>query len=252
MNRLLYIAFILISFNFSCQSPGPAPNVQSSRYYPIDSTMGQDQLMDLFISPYRDSIKKIMSEVIGFNAELLIKQKPETPLSNFVSDLLLEAGIKELKNMGKEPLPTLSVININGLRAQLPQGKVTIRNIFELMPFENQMVLLKMKGKSIRELFLHMALSHGDGLGGARFHYSDGKVESASVNNIPLSDTAHYYVVTSDYLANGGDRYNVFAQATEKFISPHKVRELIIAHIRLLTKNNGVIDPSKSKRIILN
>ncbi len=251
MNRTWVVALISLFTAFACQTPPPAPAVTGSRFYAVDSTVGEEALTAAYIAPYKDSLQAVMEEVLGYNKARLIKNKPETPLSNFVADLLLEAGINELRERGKEMHPAVSVINIKGLRAQLPEGEVTVGNIFELMPFENQMVILEMKGKDIRDLYRHIGASNGDGLAGGRLEYGKGELISATVGKQKIVDDQLYYVVTSDYLAGGGDHYTMFARAREKYVSSQKIRDLIIDHIRELTKSNQIIDPSTSRRVVL-
>ncbi len=242
---------IALFLTLACQTPPSAPSVASFNLYAVDSTLNGDALTAAYIAPYKDSLQAVMGEVLGYNRAALIKKKPETPLSNFVSDLLLEAGLQELRQMEAKTYPAVSVVNIKGLRTQLPEGEVNVGNIFELMPFENQMVILEMKGKDIRDLYSHIGASNGDGLGGGRLEYSDGQLVSATVDNRKIVDDGHYYVVTSDYLAAGGDHYTMFARAETKYVSSKKIRDLIIDHIRELTKNNRMIDPSTSHRVIL-
>ncbi|MFW6043214.1 MAG: 5'-nucleotidase C-terminal domain-containing protein [Marinilabiliaceae bacterium] len=245
---LILLAGIVLN---ACQSPS-SPEFSSSRNHDMDSSIRPNADMEAFISPLRDSVESIMNEVIGESEEAIYPKKPGTPLSNFVADLIREAAIQEIDKTEKAPLPLIAVINIKGLRAPLPEGEIKVEDIYALMPFENQMVILTHSGKQIRELFRHMGESNGDGISGASFSFNGETVSHATINGEPLQKDARYYVATSDYLAEGGDHYNIFAEAEEKYTSPRKIRELIIDHTRKLTKKGQMIDPSKEQRITIN
>jgi 2',3'-cyclic-nucleotide 2'-phosphodiesterase (5'-nucleotidase family) len=248
MRQHLLIFILLTLAATSCQSPGK-PTLTTSRQISFDSTIAPDSTMAAYIVPLRDSVDAIMNEVIGTSPEELFSKKPDSPLSSFVADLLREAASKELKELGKEKLPVITVINIRGLRAPLPEGPIQVKHIFALMPFENQMVTLKMSGSNVKKLYQHMGESNGDGLSGGSFTFTNQTVKNPQINDQPIKDDAFYYVVTSDYLATGGDHYTIFAKAVEQYESSQKVRDLIIQHIRNLEKQGSSIPVPANTRI---
>ncbi|WP_157666452.1 5'-nucleotidase C-terminal domain-containing protein [Alkalitalea saponilacus] len=201
------------------------------------------------IEPYRDSLEQIMNEVIGKNKATIRSVKPESPLSSFVADLVLKAGKDFLERQHADELPVISVVNVRGLRAPLPAGDITIRNAFEVMPFENQMVAVKLNGKQIETLFNHIASIDGDGISGASFTLIEDRAEKIRIHNKkPIPDSL-YWVITSDYLAAGGDHYNVFQESDQILTSKRTIRDLIIAHIKMLNKNGEIIKPDNTVRI---
>jgi 2',3'-cyclic-nucleotide 2'-phosphodiesterase (5'-nucleotidase family) len=138
---------------------------------------------------------------------------------------------------------------VKGLRDPLSQGEITTRNIFEFMPFENKLVVVKMDANNLMMLFDHIAKSNGDGLAGASFSITNDKAINVLVNGQPIEDKKTYWVITSDYLADGGDGYSVFKSSDVHLVSDEKVRELIVAHIENLTKQNLVVDYNETPRI---
>ncbi len=248
MRQHLFIIILLTTTVFSCQSPG-RPTLTNSRQNSIDSTIKSDSTISAYIVPLRDSVEAIMNEVIGTSPKKMFPEKPESPLSSFVADLLQETARQEIKNLKKEQLPIITVINIRGLRAPLPNGRIQVKHIYALMPFENQMVILKMKGEDIKKLYQHMGESNGDGLSGGSFTFANKTVKNPQINGQPVKGDSLYYVVTSDYLATGGDHYTIFAKAIEQHESSHKIRDLIILHIRELHENGTSIPVPANTRI---
>lgn len=215
----------------------------------VDSAVGVDSSLLIFIKPYTDSIQGAMNETIGFNPKTILSQKPESPLSNFVADLVFEAGKKYLKSQNITEGDVMCLINVRGLRAPLSKGEITTRNIFEIMPFENQMVAVKMDAANLNDLFGHIAKSDGDGIAGASFTLTNQKAYDIRVNGKPLEDGKIYWVITSNYLADGGDSYNMFKKSDVHLVSNEKVRELIIEHIKELTRQSREVLPDETPRI---
>ncbi len=201
------------------------------------------------ISPYRDSLNKIMDQPIGKSTHVLNSYKPESPLSNFVADLMLEAGINFIKEHGEQQLPSVAVVNTKGLRAPLPQGVVTVGNIYEIMPFENSMVAVQLTGLQMQELFNHMVSEGGDGLSGASFIMSPPHAKEVLVGKEKLNDEQLYWVFTSDYIADGGDHYTIFGESDNIIYSPYTIRDLIMKKVQDLQRMDLSVDPSTLIRI---
>lgn len=248
MRHFLIISFLIGLVTISCQQ-NLQPGLQSYQNIGLDSTIAADPAFKAYIAPLHDSIESIMNEVIGTSKKQLFPEKPETPLSHFVADLIREEALREINDARYEPLPTIAVINIKGLRTPLPKGDITVRDIYSLMPFENQMVILKLSGEVVYETFMQMGASGGDGLSGASFIFKDQKVINPMIQGEPLKTDKYYYVVTPDYLANGGDHYTFFSKAEKRYTSQKKIRDIILNHIRTLTKKGKIIDPPEETRI---
>lgn len=240
----LWLLILLVS----C-APKFTPSLEKHDLIGVDSTAGVDSVLLAYIQPYSDSIQGAMNEVIGFNPKAMISKKPESSLSNFVADLVFEAGKKFLKDQNITNQEILCVINVRGLRAPLSEGEITTRHIFEIMPFENQMVAVKLDAFNLKALFDHIAKSDGDGLSGASFSLIKNEAHNILINGKPIDDSKFYWVITSNYLADGGDSYTVFKTSNVHLVSDEKVRELIVEHIKKLTKQNLEIVHDETPRI---
>lgn len=239
---------LLIAMVLAACSPRLAYQLDNHDLIKVDASACLDSSINNFIHPYRDSIQGVMGDVIGYSPQSLIGKKPESGLSNFVADLVWDAGKKYLtaQNMAGE---SICIINIRGLRSTMPQGDVTTRDIFEIMPFENSMVAVELDAENLKVLFNHIALSNGDGLAGATFTLIGDKAENIRINGQPIQDDKKYWVITSDYLADGGDGYAVFKNSEHHLVSYQKVRELIIEHIKELTSKGQKVEPDLTPRI---
>lgn len=216
----------------------------------LDDSTGEDSLALNYIAPYKDSLDAQMDQVIGFSAHKMRKGIPESCLTNFIADLILKESQSLADNLPNQiPRADIALINHKGLRTILEEGAITLRNIFQLMPFENEIVLITLNKSQTIDLLNYIASIGGDGTSGVRFTIKNDKAHHITVNDKSLhKDT--YVVATSDYLAKGGDNYFIFKEG----ITTHthiKLRDMIIDHIKKLQSNNLKANSQLDNRIKL-
>lgn len=176
-----------------------------------------DADMERLIAPYRVIISQDMNRVIGYTDTPLEKGQPECTLGSFVSDAMQRKAIQ----LSGEKVD-FSVCNIGGLRIpSIPKGEITAGKIFELMPFDNLLVILTMDGKTLREFLNHTAKLGGWPVSSeVRFHIAaDGTAENIMINDEPLDDNRIYKVGTSDYLANGSDNCTMLKKLQPRYLN---------------------------------
>lgn len=125
----------------------------------------------------------------------------------------------------------LCLLNNGGLRATLPKGEITRGKIFELMPFENELVVLTLSGAQTKELFIVLAKFGGMPVSGINIGIADDRPDEVFINDIPFDSSKTYKVVTSDYLANGGGKLQFFNNPLKREDLGIKLRDAIIAYI---------------------
>ncbi len=190
-----------------------------------------------------------MNRVISISETEMIKNKPESGLTNFLSDLLLEEGQKEAEKKDLKIHPVVSFFNYGGIRTSLPKGEITVGKIFELMPFENEMVYIQLTGDQLQQFCDIVAQNGGDGIGGVRFVISNGRAKNVLVIGQKLEPEKKYWLVTNDYSANGGDDLAVFTQRSELMGSGKKIRDVIITNLEERQKRSEVLVSNLDGRI---
>jgi 2',3'-cyclic-nucleotide 2'-phosphodiesterase (5'-nucleotidase family) len=248
MHRL--IIFVgLILFLFSCNQHLIVREVNTINI-PVDHRVGPlDSVVESLIRPYRDSIENDMSTLVAVSSAALIKGKPESKLTNLVSDILLDFGISFCRDLHLTISPDIAYVNYGGLRASLPMGDITVERIFELMPFENEIVLVKISGTSFQLMAEKIAARGGEGVAGLKMGIRSGKVSSLATGEKPIDPAAQYWVVTNDYIANGGDQMSMFQNPIERINTKMKIRDLLIQALGERYKRNGIIDVVEDGRI---
>ena len=159
----------------------------SYRLIPVDSRL--DNRIDSEAAPllakYRKGVDALKMEKIG-------KMAQEMPhgshlIVNWVADVMLEKG-KELTDRNVD----VALVNKGGIRRGLPAGHITKEHILTMLPFDNKLVVMEIKGSDLKAAFDVFAQRNGDGI-------------SAGFNPAEIDPDRTYTLVTIDYLANGGD-----------------------------------------------
>jgi len=205
-----------------------------------DKFLLDSSIVQLYL-PYKEALEEDMNRVISVSEFEMKKDKPESLLTNFLGDLLLTEGTKEAKRKKMDIVPSVSYFNYGGIRTFLPKGEITVGKVFELMPFENEMVFLKLTGAQLREFLNYVAAQGGDSLGGARFTISNNKAKSVEIGGEKLNLKKEYWLVTNDYVANGGDDLSVLKESSEIIKSGTKIRDAIISYLEDKQKKNETI-----------
>ena len=241
---LLITCFILVA---SCKT-NYVPTSFSSRNISVSDNESQldNEIVQMY-SPYKNTLEKDMGRVISISEKEMFKQRPESYLTNFLADLLLNEAKIETGNLKVNP--TISYFNYGGIRSFLPKGEITVGNVFELMPFENEMVYLQFTGSQIQEFLNLIAEKGGDSVGGVRFLISNDKAKNIQINGEKLNADDKYWLVTNDYVADGGDGLTVFTQRLEMVKSGKLIRDMIISHLDKKHEKKEIISVELDGRI---
>jgi len=213
----------------------------------VDSLLIPDSSATLIISPYKNQIDVKMNEIIGYSDYSLSKGQPEGLLNNYISDLVLNYIRTHYTKNNKNY--DITVFNNGGLRASLPRGAIKVGDIYKLMPFENEVVVLELSGEQFYELIKYIVASGGVPFSGMRILASKQEIISVNINNQEFDKNKTYTVITSDYLANGGDKMHFFSNPISYTNLDILLRDLIIDHFRILLKEDIAIEAKLDGRL---
>lgn len=179
-----------------------------------------------------------MNRVISVSEFDMEKGRPESLLTNFLGDLLLNEGKHEARAQGFDFVPSVSYYNYGGIRTPIPKGEITVGKVFELMPFENEMVFLELDGDKMQAFLNYIAAHGGDSVGGVRFVISNDKAIKIKIGGQDFDPQKSYWLVTNDYVAAGGDGLAVLRDRKNFINSDKKIRDVIIANLEEHHKKN--------------
>ncbi|MGH1339244.1 MAG: 5'-nucleotidase C-terminal domain-containing protein [Aureispira sp.] len=229
MTRLLVLLYS-ITFLMACQPQMHFCRTESNNAG-ITEVKEQDDKIVAMIAPYKKQLGQEMDAKIGEVAKTLTKALPESTLGNWSADVVQVIA----KKYTKETVD-FTVLNYGGLRIpSLPKGPLTKGKIYELMPFDNYIVLVKMKGAELSQLFNHVAVKGGWPISGELKLVIDGeKATQVLLNGKPLDANKEYHVATNDYLAKGGDQCAFFVNK-EKIKTGILIRDAMIEYVKNTT-----------------
>ena len=243
MKTRLRILFFLTTALLSCKTTFQVAKKESGQYKFTDSTNSEiDSAIYSEIVPYREKMQSAMNEVLAVSTTSMERGLPESKLGNFLSDACLISARE--KNMFAD----FAVFNTGGLRRPLPMGNITRGDIFELMPFENTLVILTMDGGDVKKLVNFIATKGGAPVSGVRLRIQDSVATDVFIENVALDTTKTYKVLTSDYLANGGDAFPFVTTKSWEAVNL-KVRDALIDYLISQTKAGKIINVELDGRI---
>ena len=200
----------------------------------VENSVTESTEIENFVKPYRESIDKDLSQVLSFAPETLDKTGTwQTPIGNFLSDITLEKTQPIFEKRENKSID-ICLLNHGGIRSIIPSGNVTSRTAYEIMPFENTTIVVGLKAEQIEEIVSYIiSEKKPHPLSGMSFIIDkNNNPTSILVNNKPLEKNKIYYVVTSDYLVNGGDNMTFFQKGVEKYNLDYKLRNVLIDYFK--------------------
>ncbi len=248
MRKFLNIRLLLLLLALqACQQRVWQPEAQLLRTnLPVDKASSGNGAAETTIAPYRVQVTSKMSEVIGTAPAELHKAEYQSALGNFVVDLQLAQS----QPLYGKPID-LSLVTNGGLRVPIPAGEVTVGTVFELMPFENELVVLTLDGATAKELFDFAAKTRIAPIANATYTVQNGQATDIRIGGQPLDAGKTYTLVTSDYLAGGGDNLALLRKAEKVEKVGLLMRDAIIRHIRGLTAKGYEITADVTPRVTI-
>ncbi|MDA9612218.1 5'-nucleotidase C-terminal domain-containing protein [Flavobacteriales bacterium] len=214
-----YTLYIVAIFIIACS---PSYNLQSYNDEVIEVQSPVDSTVLAIITPYQNAIETEMNEVLCISSVEMKKGKPESLLGNFVTDLCLNYADAHV-----------CVMNSGGLRSSLPKGNITRGDIYTLMPFENELVVLELDSESFKGLVDYITKRGGEPFSGMTLKASSKGYDIEEVSRMEdyfdFNKGNKIRVLTSDYLANGGDKMWFFKDKEQNKVGI-KLRDAIIDH----------------------
>lgn len=243
------ITIFLIVFLFSCQSAKWQVKQATSTRIALDA--GVQALADTsytnYLLPFKHQVDTKMNVVIGYAPQTMRGHAPESLLSNFSADVYRASATTYLKSN-----VDIAIVNFGGLRTIIPAGDVTLRKVFELMPFENELVIVWLRGDYLNDLCQYFASMGGEGVSGIRMKIIAGKAVDITVNGLPLDSTKLYSIATNDYLAGGNDKMVALTKAEKRLNTGLKIRNMLLDYIKAETAKGNVIQSALDGRITVN
>jgi 5'-nucleotidase/UDP-sugar diphosphatase len=232
--RVTDLTFATIPINLKTVEKGPDG---SPTYSLVSEEILEDPVLVAALQGYVHRVDTLLSERVGRAVAALSSKdgrSQETPLGDLVADATLWYS-RHLE-------VDFAFQNAGGIRTGLPPGEISRKAIYEVLPFDNTVVVLTLRGSDIEELFHHISRLP-EGAGGFP-QVSDGvsftinrvtcRCEDVRIRGNPLDPTKTYRIATNSYLAAGGDGYRMFLNAVDRYDSSRFLRDVFADYLKHL------------------
>jgi len=215
-----------------------SPHIDSLKM--VHQTLDHDSSISASIDGYRDTLMDIMGEPLTVLKSELNFDKPESTLGNLAADILRFRAARELRTFIH-----VGVINEDSFRIYLNEGEVNLGQMYELMPYDNHLVILTLTGNNLIKLMGNIAFLGGAPISGVRMNIDRGKARGILVNSEVVDPDRNYFVATSNYLADGNGPFEALWKYENRIDLDLLIRDTLIEYF----KNQYELEPVLDARI---
>lgn len=251
MNKVTFFfaALCLFGLSFtSCKSINYLSSVDADRInVSAANDLAPNAAITALIAPYKVELDKVMNEVIGEAAIDLKKERPESTLGNWMADAVHR---KAEEKFGESI--DFSLQNYGGIRIPvIKKGPITRGKIYELMPFDNKILVLYLNKGEVEELVQHIVNARGWPISyGIKINQLSAEDIVVLVGDKPLEEGKIYKVALPDYIANGGSR-SYFLKDKKRKDLQYLIRDALIQDVVDYTAKKEAINSPKEGRFTL-
>ena len=202
----------------------------------LDHEISEDSIINIFIEPYTKQITGSDLNVrLAYSPKKYTKNDGElnSTLSNLFADATFQVCNPIYNKISQENIDIV-LLNMGGIRSIVSKGEISKKTAYKLMPFENQILLLKLKGDLIMEMVEYLIRekkSHP--IYGLQIQLDENyNLKKLNVNGNELDLNSFYNVATTDYLLKGGDNMDFFAKNSKTFDLKVKMRDVLVKYFQ--------------------
>ncbi len=233
MNYKYWSAAVVLFAFTACRAPLAVSGVQTQKNISIAETLTEDPEFVQVIAPYKKDLDSKMNTRLSYTSVDLNKQGDNSNLGNLLADFTLQ-GAAEWAKANDRPAVDAAVINIGGIRTSIGKGDILTRHIYEVMPFENEVVIMKLDGTRMEQLFeFYRKFQKNNPVSGLVIETDGTVLVTNKINGDAFDKSKTYHIATSDYLAGGGDNMQFFVGA-ELIKTGIRMRDLFIEKFKAM------------------
>ncbi|PIF01349.1 MAG: hypothetical protein CR994_02000 [Maribacter sp.] len=240
-----FVIFITIIAFFSCKQKSPRPVKIEGRQIAIDSSVLGKGPYEEFITPYRKHINEVLDSTLAYAPGPISREDGEfnTTAGNLMADIVRTQANPIFRSRTGKDIDAV-LLNYGGIRSIISKGKVSARNAFEVMPFENMIKVAAIKGDYVNDMvtfLIQSSIPHP--ISGLQIVLDKNReLKKALINGEPIDSGRTYYIATSDYLISGGDHMDFFKKSMSITDTDYLIRNAMIDYFKKVDTLAPVID----------
>ena len=240
-----FIIFFFTLTIFSCKRDQQNLVKIEGTLIPITDTLIPNSEVEAYMKPFKEHVESDLDNVISYSADTYSKTDGDlnTAIGNFMVDAIYEQANPVFKSRTGKDIDMV-ILNHGGIRSILPKGNITTRTAYEIMPFENSIVVVALNGKNINGLVDYLVRSKSaHPVSKLKLKIDkDFNVIEALVNNKEIDTSKTYFVATNDYLYSGGGNMTFFKPNDSLYDLNYKIRNALIDYFKKTDTLKPVID----------
>jgi len=195
-----------------------------------------DSSLTTFIAPFKEEMDAQMQLKIAESEHDFIVKRPSSNLMNWMADAVF---VNQTRNV-RLNLPTFCLLNTGGIRSSIGKGDVLLKDLFKVMPFDNTIIWAKIPMTSLEKISAYLLKSGGEPI--SNVEMKNGQLLLSNFGeNVAVN---YFWVITSNYLFNGGDNMNFFKDAVETVETKILIRDVLIQEAKF---QEILLNDSKSR-----
>ena len=243
---LFFFSFLIIA----CKNNSHEVSKINAKQLKIGNEVKQDSSIIQLFTPYKKKMTNKITKSLSFSPKILERTDGnlQSTLGNLVADLSYEKANELFKNKTGKTVD-FSMSNYGWIRAAIMKGDVTVSNAFELMPFDNTLVVVELNYDKIKALFNYFVAKK-------RAHPLSKNIQltikndsyNVLINGKAIKKDRTYFVATSNYLQKGGDGMIFFSEPESLFDSNFLIRDAIVDYF----ESKDTLSANLDNRVIIN
>ena len=239
MNNIHKILLIVISSNFIC-----CDNIElnSTSFSRIEIVGPEESLLSDEIQVYKDSIDLKLDLIVGYSEGFYTKTdfndiNFNSSLGNLIADILFTQSDSVFNKQENKKIDFV-LQNHGGIRSSLFEGDIKLTDIYKILPFENEIVIIEVFGETVEEIitFLRKEINPHP-ISGLLISPDKGFIQGKLID-----PSKKYYVSTNDYLLNGGDNMFFLKNNSRVYKLGYSLRDAFIDFTKTNLKLSSKID----------
>lgn len=230
-----FVVFTTLILFTSCKTEPNTLSEVKGKQIKIDSSLVTVDSIEAYVKPYRKRINEILDSTLAYAPKTLTKEEGiyNTSAGNLMADIVFQAANPIFKSRTSNEIDFV-LLNHGGIRSIISKGNVTARTAYEVMPFENSIVVVELSGKSVLELLNFLKNSgRAHPISGMQLILStNNEIASIKIQGKSLNTEQTYYVATNNYLVTGGDDMVFFKDAKNPINTDYLIRNAMIDYFK--------------------
>lgn len=218
----------------------------SSKLIPVDSTTinYMDTVVNNIIAPYRHEMKEQMMQIIGIADQEITADQP-----HFLGNTIAKGVLKIARENYKTGQIDFCILNNGGIRNNIPKGPILVQTIYEVLPFENELVVTHLSSFELGQMFDYIGTKGAQPISDIQLKYKGRNFTEATISNSELDNRKIYRVLTIDFLLKGGDGMLFFKNSERNDFLGITIRDAFIQYIKTENSQGKNIKSDNQKQI---